>query len=74
MFALGVPVPGTTNAMGAVAARLTAVTIAVMTPRKAELSNPTLGFYDRMGGERLLDDRGQFGGAFGWRDVGRLIK
>jgi ribosomal protein S18 acetylase RimI-like enzyme len=39
----------------------------------AELSNPTLGFYDRMGGERLLDDRGQFGGAFGWRDVRALV-
>jgi ribosomal protein S18 acetylase RimI-like enzyme len=39
----------------------------------AELSNPTLGFYDRMGGERLLDDRGQFGGAYGWRDVRKLI-
>jgi ribosomal protein S18 acetylase RimI-like enzyme len=35
----------------------------------AELSNPTLGFYDRMGGERLLDDRGHFSGAYGWRDV-----
>jgi len=40
----------------------------------AELSNPTLGFYDRMGGERLLDDRGQFGGSYGWRDVRTLIK
>jgi ribosomal protein S18 acetylase RimI-like enzyme len=39
----------------------------------AELSNPTLGFYDRMGGERLLDDRGQFSGAYGWRDVRTLI-
>ena len=39
----------------------------------AELSNPTLGFYDRMGGERLLDDRGQFGGAYGWRDARRLL-
>lgn len=39
----------------------------------AELSNPTLGFYDRMGGERLLDDRGQFSGAYAWRDVGTLI-
>jgi GNAT superfamily N-acetyltransferase len=39
----------------------------------AELSNPTLGFYDRMGGERLLDDRGQFGGAYAWRDVRTLI-
>jgi ribosomal protein S18 acetylase RimI-like enzyme len=39
----------------------------------AELSNPTLGFYDRMGGERLLDDRGRFTGAYGWRDVRTLI-
>ena len=39
----------------------------------AELSNPTLGFYDRMGGERLLDDRGQFSGAYGWRDVRTLL-
>ncbi|HSE51513.1 MAG TPA: GNAT family N-acetyltransferase [Gemmatimonadales bacterium] len=37
-----------------------------------ELSNPTLGFYDRMGGERLLDDRGQFDGAYGWRDLTTL--
>jgi ribosomal protein S18 acetylase RimI-like enzyme len=40
----------------------------------AELSNPTLGFYDRMGGERLLDDRGQFTGAYVWRDVRTLLK
>src|SRR5512134_3199194 len=39
----------------------------------ADLSNPTLGFYDRMGGERLLDDRGQFDGAYGWRDVRTLV-
>lgn len=38
----------------------------------AELSNPTLGFYDRMGGERLVDDRGQFNGAYAWRDARRL--
>ena len=40
----------------------------------AELSNPTLGFYDRMGGERLIDDRGRFGGAYGWRDLSALIR
>lgn len=39
----------------------------------AELSNPTLGFYDRMGGERLRDDRGRFTGAYGWRDVTAVI-
>jgi ribosomal protein S18 acetylase RimI-like enzyme len=38
----------------------------------AELSNPTLGFYDRMGGERLLDERGRFCGAYAWRDARRL--
>jgi ribosomal protein S18 acetylase RimI-like enzyme len=40
----------------------------------AELSNPTLGFYDRLGGERLIDDRGKFDGAYAWRDVRTLIK
>ena len=40
----------------------------------AELSNPTLGFYDRMGGERLLDGRGQFTGAYVWCDVRALLR
>ena len=40
----------------------------------AERSNPTLGFYDRMGGERLLNDQGQFDGAYGWRDLRPLIR
>lgn len=39
----------------------------------AELSNPTLGFYDHMGGERLLDDRGLFDGAYVWREVRTLV-
>jgi GNAT superfamily N-acetyltransferase len=39
----------------------------------AELSNPTLGFYDRMGGERLLNEQGLFDGAYAWRDVSQLI-
>jgi hypothetical protein len=38
----------------------------------AELSNPTLGFYDRVGGERLLDERGLFTGAYAWRDLQTL--
>jgi GNAT superfamily N-acetyltransferase len=37
----------------------------------AELSK--LGFYDRMGGERLLNDRGRFDGAYAWRDMQELI-
>ncbi len=40
----------------------------------AERSNPTLGFYDRMGGERLRNDRGRFDGAYGWRDVRTLLE
>ena len=40
----------------------------------AERSNPTIGFYDRMGGERLVDERGSFTGAYGWRDARALIK
>jgi GNAT superfamily N-acetyltransferase len=40
----------------------------------AERSNPTIGFYDRMGGERLVDDRGLFTGAYGWRDARTLIR
>lgn len=40
----------------------------------AERSNPSIGFYDRMGGERLLDDRGSFTGAYGWRDVRTLLE
>gem|GEM_PF-375221 len=39
----------------------------------AERSNPTIGFYDRMGGERLLDERGLFTGAYGWRDARSLL-
>jgi ribosomal protein S18 acetylase RimI-like enzyme len=38
----------------------------------AERSNPTIGFYDRLGGERLLDEHGRFAGAYGWRDVRKL--
>lgn len=40
----------------------------------AEPGNPTIGFYDRMGGERLLDDRGLFTGAYAWRDLRTLIE
>ncbi len=35
--------------------------------------NPTLGFYDRMGGERLLNEQGRFDGAYAWRDAEKLI-
>jgi ribosomal protein S18 acetylase RimI-like enzyme len=40
----------------------------------AERSNPTIGFYDRMGGERLVDERGLFTGAYAWRDARSLVR
>jgi len=40
----------------------------------AELRNPTLGFYDRLGGERLHDEHGRFTGAFGWRNLSALAE
>jgi len=39
-----------------------------------ELSNPTVGFFDHMGGVRLLDEHGRFAGAFAWRDLRTLIE
>lgn len=39
----------------------------------ADPGNATIGFYDRMGGERLYNDRGQFDGGFAWRDLQTLI-
>jgi GNAT superfamily N-acetyltransferase len=39
----------------------------------AERSNPTIGFYDRMGGERMLNEHGGFDGGYIWRDLHRLV-
>lgn len=38
-----------------------------------DLGNPTMSFFDHMGAERLLDERGRFHGAFAWRDVRNLL-
>ena len=40
----------------------------------AEITNPTLGFYDHMGGERLRNERGRFDGGYAWRDVRTLLR
>jgi GNAT superfamily N-acetyltransferase len=37
-----------------------------------EASNPTNGFYEAMGGERLYAPNGDFHGAYGWRDLQAL--
>lgn len=39
----------------------------------ADIANPTVGFFDHMGGERLLDEHGRFHGGFVWRDVRTLL-
>lgn len=38
----------------------------------AEPDNPSCGFYEALGAERLLDDAGRFHGGYGWRDLRRL--
>ena len=37
-----------------------------------DAQNPTNGFYEAMGGERLLTAKGEFHGGYGWRDL-RLL-
>jgi ribosomal protein S18 acetylase RimI-like enzyme len=35
--------------------------------------NPSNGFYERLGAERLLSPKGEFHGGYGWRDLRRLV-
>lgn len=35
-------------------------------------NEPACNFYDQLGGERQLNERGEFEGMFGWRDLRRL--
>jgi ribosomal protein S18 acetylase RimI-like enzyme len=37
-----------------------------------EASNPSNGFYERFGAERLYGEGGEFRGAYGWRDLHSL--
>jgi ribosomal protein S18 acetylase RimI-like enzyme len=32
-------------------------------------NEPACAFYDSLGGERQLDEKGEFGGMYGWRDL-----
>jgi ribosomal protein S18 acetylase RimI-like enzyme len=34
-----------------------------------DAANPTNGFYEHMGAERLYSDKGEFHGGYGWRDI-----
>jgi ribosomal protein S18 acetylase RimI-like enzyme len=38
-----------------------------------EAANPSNGFYEAFGGERLYSQTGEFHGAYGWRDLHRLV-
>jgi ribosomal protein S18 acetylase RimI-like enzyme len=35
-------------------------------------NEPACNFYDQLGGERQLDERGKFGGMYGWPDLQKL--
>ena len=35
--------------------------------------NPSNGFYERLGAERLFSPQGEFHGGYGWRDLHRLV-
>jgi ribosomal protein S18 acetylase RimI-like enzyme len=35
-------------------------------------NEPACNFYDQLGGERQLNERGEFGGMYGWTDLHRL--
>jgi len=37
-----------------------------------DAKSPSNGFYEHLGAERLLSDRGEFHGGYGWRDLNRL--
>jgi ribosomal protein S18 acetylase RimI-like enzyme len=35
-------------------------------------NEPACNFYEQLGGERQLDERGEFGGMYGWADLRQL--
>ena len=37
-----------------------------------DASNPSNGYYEAMGGERLLSPEGEFHGSYGWRNLRKL--
>lgn len=39
-----------------------------------EATNPSNGFYEAFGAERLYGDQGEFNGAYGWPDLGALVE
>jgi len=39
-----------------------------------EATNPSNGFYERFGAQRLYADTGEFHGGYGWRDLKTLVE
>src|SRR5262245_42139683 len=39
-----------------------------------DAANPSNGFYEAFGGERLYSDAGEFHGAYGWTDLRTLVE
>jgi len=37
-------------------------------------TNPSNGFYEAFGAERLVSDTGEFNGGYGWRDLAALVE
>lgn len=40
----------------------------------ADPGNPNILFYERLGGERLLNEKGEFQGAYGWKNIKSLLE
>jgi GNAT superfamily N-acetyltransferase len=38
-----------------------------------DAESPSNGFYERLGGRRLLNKQGEFHGGYGWEDLSRLV-
>ena len=39
----------------------------------ADPENPNIQFYERLGGQRIPDEKGHFNGAYGWNDLSQLV-
>jgi GNAT superfamily N-acetyltransferase len=39
-----------------------------------DAKNPSNGFYEAMGGERIISRTGEFHGGYGWRDLQKLVR
>jgi GNAT superfamily N-acetyltransferase len=39
-----------------------------------DAKNPSNGFYEAMGGERLISSGGEFHGGYGWHDLNDLMR